>query len=53
MSTIRSGRATPTGARNNSALATVKMVVLAPMPMASDNAAVSAKRGVRPSSRAE
>ena len=33
-------------------LATVKIVVVAPMPMASDRLAVSAKTGVRPSRRA-
>src|SRR5258708_38381520 len=50
MSTRRPGSATPDGGRSRRALATEKMVVLAPMPMASDSAAVSVKSGLRQSS---
>src|SRR5437899_1891704 len=51
MSTRRPGSATPTGARNSSALATEKIVVFAPIPMAIDSAAVKANSGLRRSSR--
>ena len=52
MSTSRSGSATPAGSRRSRRFATLKTVVLAPMPMASDSAAVNAKIGLRRSSRA-
>src|SRR5262245_58034062 len=45
MSTRRDGSATPGGGWNRSALATVKTVVLAPIPMASDSTAVIVTTG--------
>ncbi len=47
---IRMGDAV--GWRNSNRLATVKIVVFAPMPTASDTAAVSAKIGLRRNVRA-
>jgi hypothetical protein len=51
-STSRPGSVTPAGGLNSSAFAIVKIVVFAPMPMASDSTAVSAKTGLRRTSRA-
>ena len=41
----------PEGGRKSKALATVKIAVFAPMPIASDSAAVAVKTGLRRSSR--
>src|SRR5688572_11322165 len=51
MSTRRSGAASPGRGRSRSALATEKIVVFAPMPMASDSAAVTVNSGLWRSSR--
>ena len=45
-STSRSGAASPGRGRSSSALATEKIVVFAPIPMASERAAVRVKRGL-------
>src|SRR5678815_2400702 len=52
MSTRRDGSATPSAGWSRSALATVKIVVLAPIPMASESVPVIVRTGFRRSSRA-
>ena len=49
--TTRSGAATPAGARKSSALAIVRIPVVAPTPIAIDTTATAAKSGVRRSPR--
>jgi hypothetical protein len=51
MSTRRLASATPAGPRNSNALATVKMAVFAPMPIASESRAVAVTIGLRRSIR--
>ena len=51
MTTSSDGLAMPAGGRKSMALATVKIAVFAPMPIASDNAAVAVKTGLRRSRR--
>ncbi len=51
MSTTADGSRTPAAGLNSNASARLKMVVLAPIPRASDRIAVTEKIGLRPRSR--